>query len=546
MAAESIDFFAVDIEAHADATLSVVETIRYDFGTAQRHGIYREIPVEYDTKLGAKQSIAITVEGVTDESQKKYPYSESSSSGKLRIQIGDADTLISGRHTYVIRYRVSYAFGYFDTFDELYWNVTGNEWQVPIRQAEAKVVLPVTVSADRVQTSCYYGVFGSGESCNTTAMFKQNTYEAVTLGELGPGEGLTIAIGFPKGIIKQPTWGEKIWNFFWENPLVLLPVVTFFGMFTLWYRAGRDPKGRGVIIPEYDAPENLSSLEIAGLLHGGISAKYISAGLIELAVRGYLRITKIEKKILIFSTEDYVFTRTDQPAIDEIDQTFLEALFGAPDAFGKTVHLSDLKEKFYKSIPVLGKKIIARLIKKGYFSRDPKIVVGIYLAGGIVVSVVALIVLGGRGISVLLIVISCIIYLIFAALMAKVTKEGALMKERIAGLEEYLRIAEKNRIDFHNAPEKRPEMFEKLLPAAMVLGVEKLWAKEFEGMYTAQPEWYSDTSGAAFSTTHFISGLGDFQTAAASTLGSAPGGSSGSGGGGFSGGGGGGGGGGSW
>jgi uncharacterized membrane protein len=140
-------------------------------------------------------------------------------------------------------------------------------------------------------------------------------------------------------------------------------------------------------------------------------------------------------------------------------------------------------------------------------------------------------------------VLSCVIFMVINSLMPAKTVKGVATKEYILGLKLYLQIAEKDRLQFNNAPEKKPEIFEKLLPYAMVLGVDEAWAKEFEGIYTVPPQWYEGYHGGAFSAIAFNHSLSSFNSMASSSMGSAPGGS---GGGGFSGGGGGGGGGGGW
>jgi uncharacterized membrane protein len=147
--------------------------------------------------------------------------------------------------------------------------------------------------------------------------------------------------------------------------------------------------------------------------------------------------------------------------------------------------------------------------------------------------------------SIFALVICIPIYIVFAYLMPRVTREGAIVKERLLGLKDYLQIAEKRRLEFHNAPEKTPTLFERLLPAALLLGVSDIWAKEFADLTLSQPDWYQGGNSASFSATSFASDLGSFNSATTSSLVSAPSGS-GSGGGGFSGGGSGGGGGGSW
>lgn len=544
--AEEISRFSVDIEVGSDASMIVVETIDYDFGDLEKHGIYRDIPTEYMTDFGAKQSIDISVESVTDGAGRALTHEDSSSGGMLHIKIGDADRLITGQHTYVISYRARYAFGYFDGFDELYWNATGNSWQVPIGLAEASLRLPSVQDLSAVKTSCYLGAYGSSESCDAASSFDGRIYEVSAGRVLQPGEGLTFAVGFPKGVIREVGAIERIWNFIRDNPVILLPFIVCGLMFRHWYRYGRDPEGRGTVIPEYDMPDRLSVLEAAGIMKGSVSAEQISAGIVDLAVRGYLTIRKTEQKTLVFSSDDYVFTWTGRQADDAVDRRLLEALFGEAAPNGKEVELSSLKQKFYASIPPIEKLVMERLVEKGYFPKNPKDVIGKYILFGFLGIFAAFFLFSGGPVAVVSVIVSFVAYFVFAALMGTVTKAGAIEKERILGLKEYLSIAEKNRIEFHNAPEKRPELFEKFLPAAMVLGVEQLWAKEFEGMYETKPEWYSDTAHGAFSASAFASDLGGFRTAASQTLASAPGGSSGSGGGGFSGGGGGGGGGGSW
>jgi uncharacterized membrane protein YgcG len=547
MSAEKIDSFMVDLKIEKDATLFVVETIYYDFGTNEKHGIYRDIPVEYKTKLGNNQSLSVHVESVTNETGIAYTYETSTDGGYLRVKIGDKGMLVYGKHTYVIRYRVKDAFGYFESFDELYWNITGNRWPVPIESANVVLHLPGNFSQDIIKTSCYQGSFGSNQSCDGTGNFSGDTYSAHATAPLGIGEGVTVAVGFPKGVIIEPTKSDRVISFIKDNPISLLPIIVFVAMFTLWYRNGRDPKGRGVIIPEYDVPDNLSILEIAGLIHNHISAKEISAAIIDLAVHGYINIEKKTEKILFFDNDDYVFHRLEkQPVKGSLEAMLLKALF-SKDEYNDDVKLSQLKNKFYTHVSLIETAVLDSLVSKKYLIQNPKKLLGRYIGAGAAAPV--LIVVFGRiygVIGVFSVAFSATIYFIFSWLMPRVTQSGALLKEQILGLKEYLQIAEKNRIEFHNAPAKSPELFEKLLPAAMVLGVTAIWAKEFADISMEPPQWYSGPVGTHFSVVSFSSDLNSFSTATTSSLASAPGGSSGSGGGGFSGGGGGGGGGGSW
>ncbi len=544
---EHIEHFDVTAHVHADATVAVVETIAYAFGGAQRHGIFRDIPVRYATTLG-QQSIALSNISVVDQNGTPQSFTISYPGSNEELKIGDANTLVTGNKTYIISYTVSRSVGYFADYDEWYWNVTGNGWQVPIDEASAEVFLPQAVAPLDARVACYQGPAGSNEQCATTqgsASIDKVLFAASR--PLARGEGLTVAVGFPKGIVEQPSVWAGVLQAFLDNSILALPFIIFIAMFVRWYNKGRDPRGRGTIIPEYDAPDNLTPIECATVLHSRVHDAAISAELISLATRGYLTITRSDEKVLLFTHTDYVLNRltpSGGEALSTFDQLLLDALFvdGATER-----KLSDLKNNFYTQLPAIKTATLSALVTKGYFPENPTAVVGAYLTMGI------LCIVAGFSVAYLFGALWCIslivsgsIVVAFGYLMPRVTQQGAVAREHIKGLALYLDVAEKSRIAFHNAPEKNPALFEKLLPYAMVLGVEEQWAKQFEGIYTTPPSWYHDPHGGAFNAIILADSLHTFSTSASSTLAAAPSGGSGSMGGGFSGGGFGGGGGGSW
>ena len=208
----------------------------------------------------------------------------------------------------------------------------------------------------------------------------------------------------------------------------------------------------------------------------------------------------------------------------------------------KSVKVSDLKNKFYKDLTDIKDKIYKSTVEKKYFNKHPNRVRATYATIGIISGICGFFLGSTLGIIFMWsIVISAGIVLIFGVFMPKKTKKGVLIKEKIYGLKMYMNVAEKDRIKFHNAPTKNPELFEKLLPYAMVMKVEKEWAEQFKDLYKSQPDWYSDPSGGAFNAAFLASSLGDFSSSSQKSLsskpGSAAGGSSGFSGGGFSGGG---------
>ncbi len=548
---EKIQHFATTVHVNPDASIDVRETITYDFAGNSRHGIYRDIPTSYRTTLG-NASIKLSDISVEDAEGIASTFTLSYLRGYTRIKIGDQNILVKGIKTYVIKYHVDRAIDYYKDFDELYWNATGNEWQIPIDSAEATIIFPQVISKDDVKISCYEGELGSTNTCNYSLNKNTSTQEVESVhftskASYKPYEGMTVAVGFPKGIVREPTQTENILQVIKDNWVIGLPIIVFILMFLLWFKKGKDPKGTGTIVAQYDAPDKLNPLEISAILHQGARNNDISAEIIYLATKGFIKITRIEVKGFIFSSTDYTLTKlkNGEEAESEIDRVLLESVFGTD----QEIKISSLTNVFYKKLPKIKKATINAVIAKGYYLADPQKTSLKY--GWVIIFcfiLFAVFVISGHLtiLAMFSMVLSVIIIIIFAAIMPKVTKQGALAREHMQGLKQYITVAEIDRIKFHNAPEKSPQLFETLLPFAMVLGVESAWAKQFETLYLTPPSWYNDSSGRAFNAVLFTNNLHAFSTAASSSFTSSPRSSSGSGGGGFSGGGGGGGGGGSW
>jgi len=552
-AQETIDNFDVSTKINQDASINVSERVEYDFDSLQKHGIFRDIPIKYQAR-GGNFNLRISDISVADQNGTPYNFTTSYPGNNIQIKIGDADKLVSGKKIYVINYKIKRAINYFSDHDELYWNATGNEWTVPIEKSSAKIILPQNISADKIQTSCFSGVFGSQAPCSTSDYDETNsTAKFLESNPLSAGQGLTIVVGWPKNIVQQPSALQNILDIVKDNWILVLPLIVFFTMLYLWYTRGRDPKGRGTIVAQYDAPDGLTPAEIGTLIDEKVDQKDISSEIVGLATRGYIKITRTENKGFIFKHEDYLLEKLkDDTGLPPFDEQIMRGLFVADE---KSVKLSDLKNKFYKEIPEIKNQIYSFLVSKGYFPEKPAKIQKKYVLSGILILIgiyVSLELLGAISgiITNVSFMASAFLVFSFGKIMPVKSKKGVDTKENIFGLKMYLEVAEKDRIKFHNAPAKNPEHFEKLLPYAMVLGVEKEWAKQFEGIYNQQPAWYSDPTGGTFSALVLINGLNNFSHSANAALVAAPrsaaGGGSGFGGGGFSGGGFGGGGGGSW
>lgn len=550
--AEIVRSFTSNIIVFEDSSLIVKEGIIYDFENSLRHGINRDIPlVNKDRKR-----IDIEVLSVTDKDNNPYTFSTSIKNKFLNIKIGDSGVIISGEKTYNIAYRVIGAIDYYDDFDEIYWNATGNDWNVPIEFSEVSVTLPKDVFPK--EKKCYEGVIGSKDPCK---IFDDKTFRVEKT--LNKGEGVTIAVSFKKGsVLKHDNKTESsildIIKFFWP---ILIPMIVFGLMFTRWFKKGRDTKRRGIIKPEYSAPKDLSPIEAGGILHETIKPRSISAQIIDLAIRGYIKIKFIEEKKLGNNyNQDYEMVLLKEIGYLEnnFDKEILLSIFGDRPTVGGKTTLSSLHNLFYKSVSKISKPVIESLLKKKYYFNFPVNIMGqtalIVISIFFTFSSLAFWIWSSvdfqdskkLAIYFSSMIISVCLAVVFNFLMPSKTEKGVLAKEHLLGLKEYIEIAEKDRLVFHNAPKKRPEIFEALLPYAIVFGVEELWAKEFGEIYNSKPEWF-ESNNTDFRVSDFGKELFLFNTVLTLSISSNPSSSSSSGvSGGSSGGGSGGGGGGSW
>lgn len=545
--AEEISAFSATISVQADASIKVVESINYDFGAIARHGIYRDIPYKYQAR-GGNFNLQISGISVTDETGAPYIFTVTNSGNNKQIKIGDSSVTITGRHSYVIGYTVSRAINYFKDYDELYWNVTGNGWQVGMQNISAQVSLP---SGGQVsQTACFSGVVGAVTPCESASsvgspsvIFKQPS--------LNPAEGFTIVIGFPKGLVNQPSAWQNFLAILNDNWGLGLPVLVFLLMLLIWSKKGRDPGGFKTIVAQYEPPANVTPTEAGTIVDESAANRDITAEIINLAVHGYLKITQLKEKVLLlFNSTDYSLDLLKSPGSlpNKFEQTMVKALFGE----GGSVKFSSLKNTFYQDLADIRKQVYQSVVDKGFFAEKPNVVRAWYLAGAVCLGFFGIFIgsVTQNFYTAIGFIISAVIVAIFAYFMPKATAKGAEMKAYILGLKLYMNVAEKDRLKFFNAPEKTPEHFEKLLPYALALGVETSWAKQFEGIYKTPPAWYSGSPGGAFNALYFVGMMHSFNQTAGQTFSSRPssaaGGGSGFGGSGFSGGGFGGGGGGSW
>lgn len=547
--AEETLAFRTDLRLEKDAALYVTETIVEDFGGEQRHGIYRTIPVKYD-RHGSTYAVALTVTSATLDGRATHV--KTSPEGRdLKIRLGDANRLISGKHTFRLAYTVRRAVNYFDGEPELYWNAVPYQWPFPIGQAVALLHPPTGVAAKDLRITSFVGGFGSTTPAKSSVTKDGVFFQAQGL---NPHEGLTIAARFPAGSVVTPT-KDKVMAYLGGWFLAgLLPIATLAGVFTRWWKSGRDDDGGKPTAVEWEPPKGLTPAEVGALMDERVDMADIVSTLVDLAARGYLTIEVVETKtLLFFSSRDYIFTRRfpapDMDVLKPHERSFFNAIF----SHGSPVNLSELRNKFYKDLPGIRNSIYKELTGAGLFHGNPNSTRSIYYGLGVALVSVAFV--GfifaqermmpawiGMGVS-------GIIVAAFAQAMPAKTSLGSRAFREARGFQRFVRLAEKRRIE--TLAKDDPTIFGRLLPFAMVLGVADEWASAFKDLLTEPPDWFIGSYGVGnpFSPTLFINDLGSGMQTMGSTFSSAPS-SGGSGGSGFSGGGGGGGfgggGGGSW
>ncbi len=547
-AADSIKNYDVNIKVNHDSSILITENIKYDFGESKKHGILRDIPVKYND-FKVNKSIQLNVESVIMDGINVKNVITDKGSNK-NIKIGDINEFISGEHNYTIVYSVKGAMSYFDSFDEIYWNVIGNFWNIPIENATGTIELPSGVDMTKLQISCYFGILGSKEKCGINILSNSVLSKSIPL--LNPGEGLTLAIGFPKGIVNEPTKFESIISLIFDNIIIFLPILVFIIMFFVWKKYGKEPKGYSTIIAQYEPPKGMKPTLVGSLVDGSVDFRDIISGLIYLAEQGFIKIKKIENGVDLNNLDyELEIFKEDTLNLEKTEKDIL-GLFFNNIKLGQVVKISDLKNdlNFSNKIESTISGIYKDMKDRGFYEKTPHVFKTPYLIAPFIFFMIFTLIESKNILSVISTTLSVAIIYVFSFFMGKRTKLGSETRDYILGFKDFLIVTEKDRLDFHNAPERKPEQFMSFLPYAIALGVEDKWAKQFEGINIEQPQWYSSHTTSAFIVSDFVSHISGITTSFNSTVGtksgSASAGFSGSSGGGFSGGGRGGGGGGSW
>ena len=550
-ASERIRSFETDIFLSDEDRFSVVETIEWDFGNRSGHGIFRDIPVAYGRGHAADYHIRVELESVSLDGG-SVPVETQSAGDNVRFKIGDPNRKVFGVRRYEIRYTVERGLLFFDGHDELYWNVTGFGWQVPMDRVSATVYLPVTAQAGVTQTACFTGPMGSFEQhCSVREGSNAVTFSSDRA--FRAGENLSLVLGLPKGAIREPTSAERFWARVRDylSLWLLVPIATLLGMHRTWKERGQDPAGKQAIDVRYEPPEGLSPAEMGTLIDERVDMVDITSTILDLAVRGHIKIEELETTKLLFLKErDWALVKREGR---DVLRGHESKLMGHLFALGERTTISSLKNKFHTHLPGLRTAIYEQVSGSGsYFSSSPDKVRNGWTIGGVVVCGMAFLAFAaGNLIGAGCLGVAGVIVLVYSRFMPRRTRKGRAAYDHILGFKEFVERVDRDRLEREGI--RTTDSFERVLPFAVVLGVADEWAEAFGDIYNEPPDWYASPrySGGGFHPGLFVGDIGTSLDSIGSTIASTPS-SSGSGssgfggGGGFSGGGFGGGGGGSW
>lgn len=541
LGAERIIRFHADIHVYPDGSMGVTETITVRAeGRDIRRGIYRDLPTTYTGRGGWRTVVAYGGIHVSRDGRPEPHHQESLSNG-IRIYMGDANVQLEpGEYTYELVYRTDRQLGFFDTHDELYWNVTGNGWAFPIEAASASVRLPSTVPGAEMRLEAYTGPEGARNRDYEAGLDLDSAASFRTTVPLAPGEGLTIVVGWPKGHVREPSRRQRAEWFLADNggliasAVGLLALIFYYAL--AWSRVGRDPDP-GIVIPRYTPPKGYSPASMRFVRRMGYDDKTFTAALVNLAVKGHVIIHEDGGGYVLEKSGENgdrlapgeaalmrrLFSAGRQVTLKQFNHKLIKSALGAHDgsleldyekryfktnalytALGVVISVATLAAAILMT-PSMPEMAVAGFMVVwlsgwtfGVFALSRAVAMAWRNAGGIVgassalfltvfavpffgAEIVGVFMLAKAAGVVLVVTLLALIFVnwLFYELMKAHTRLGRKLLDQIEGFYDYLVVAEGDELRFKHPPEKTPALFEQYLPYAIALDVEDVWGEKF-------------------------------------------------------------------
>ena len=528
---ESLTKFNSQIVVGDDGMADVVEEITYDMGGVQHHGLERIIPiVQYikDPSTGVKKYLNYDFKFLeaAEDGNANAPYTVSGKENGqvIVVRIGDANVTKTGIHTYRLRYSFGPITRRDNVADYISYNIVGFDWPIPVREVTATMTLqkPPILS----QTYCYTGTSGSKASdCSVDIL--GNTVRVESRSPLAIGETISMEVDYPVGtfanvlgLAEQPsakyadtdTSGGDLGSMktvLWFMLIFFIMLVIGLIRFVVSKFREWTYKRKQTVIAHYESPDKLKPAEIGLLSDKAAGNRELTATLVDIAIRGYIRIREIKPKSF-WSGAQYEFEiLKDLTGLEKYELSVLSLVFvKTPLAKGSKAVLK--REANYARegiLKTINEELKDRLEQKGYFlprkfwkkqqkaagKIHPRTMTIITIVGTIGLFIGLIIYLNGNfRIAEMLLYFGIAAMALFFMRPARYTKLGYEQWAKVKGFEQFMTVTEKDRMKFENAPEKTPALFNKLLPYAIALGVEKKWANQFAdiSLTAAQTGWY--------------------------------------------------------
>lgn len=568
---ERILDFHSEITLQDDSSLQVTETITvFATGNRIRHGIYRDFPISYTDPYNTRYVVGFQMLAATCDSAPEQFRVQDQFNGK-RIYLGDPKAMVPrGRHVYTISYSTNRQLGFYKDHDELFWNVTGNGWDFPIDRASATVHLTPNIPPEQVTLSGFTGFQGSREPQLTSSQ-EGAAFQFAAQRPLSSREGLSILLMWPKGFVTEPDFSQKLEYFFRDNRGALLLasgfLVTLLYYLIAWSAVGRDP-APGVIMALYEPPSNLSPSAMRYLMRMGFDNKTFAAAILDMAVRGYLKITEHAGtyKLTLTGADDRVLTPDEKQIASELfgdnneillrqeNHTVIHAAILAVKRW-----LKSAEERVYfvtNSRYLIPAIVLSVFVALAYFVTlgGPQTMGGAFICFwltfwtiGVSAQLLAVIaawrdvlrhgsasVIGaGKAVFLSLFILpflagevfglfllakftsltfgifliaTGILHGVFVHLMKAPTFAGRRLMDQIEGFRMFLGAVDGDRLNRAMPPQQTPQVFERFLPYALALDVEQDWAQKFSSLLAAAGT--SSNAGSAAYVPSFYSGSG--------------------------------------
>lgn len=515
----AIDNFDSKINILKNGKVSVTEKIDADFGQIQKHGILRNIPYLY--YLDSKQYYTEASISSVLVNNTPVVYKTNKNGNFTEIKIGDPNKTISGKVRYKIDYQISGVLRSFEDHDELYWDVTGDNWIVPIKKASATITLD---TGTILKIDCFEGSFGSNDRCLSKKIGSYSANFRIK-NELLSGQGLTILIGFPKNTFpllkpippKDPVlsrdFPSKPKQFKVYTPNILLTIIFtsagFYLIYFFWSKRGKDGVNQAIMV-EYSPPLNLRPAQLGTLMDESADTLDVAATIVDLAVRGYIKIEEKPKKWFL-GKDDFVLEKISKDNLSLLlyEKLLLEKIFRTENS----IKISELKNKFYYDLVEIKSQLYKNVTEEGFFYTNPEKMRKTY-AGFSILALIASVSFFAFGLysSVLIsslslaVVICSMVFIPVSKFIPKKTTKGFEIYKKGLGYKMFLEKVETYKQKFL----ENKNLFSEVMPYTIIFGITEKFAKEFEklGIPVENPNWY--TSSKSFNYITFSSSMNSF------------------------------------